>query len=84
MEVDLDEMFDVTTVMSSSSTTTLLIGENIIVESDVVLITENVSLHLNAMLPSIAPNRHTVRNTILWRIFVLHPYPTLMAGHFVA
>ncbi len=78
LEVDPDKTFDVTTVMSSLSTTTLLTRENIIVGSNVVLITENVSLHLNTTLPSIAPNHHIVRNTVLWRIFVLHPYPALM------
>jgi hypothetical protein len=76
--VDPDETFDVTMVMLSLSTTTSLTGENITVGSNVVLITENVSLHLNALLPSIAPNRHIIGNTVLWCIFMLHPYPALM------
>ncbi len=76
--VQPSETFDVTTVMSSASTIILLMGENICVGSDAVLITENVSLHLNFMLPIIAPNRHICGNTVLWRFFVLHPYPALM------
>ena len=69
------ETFDVTTVMSSSSTMLLLAGENLLLGSDAVLITENVSLHLNATSPTIAPNRHIWGKTVLWRFFVLHPYP---------
>ena len=56
--VDPSNMFDVTTVMSSSSTSISLAGGNIWVGSDAMLITENVSLHLNAMSLLIVPNRH--------------------------
>ena len=44
--------------MSSSSTITTWVGEYIWVGSKSMLITENVSLHLNATSPLIAPNRH--------------------------
>jgi hypothetical protein len=72
------DTFDVTTVMSSLSTMNSLTGENNRAGSDVVLITENVSLHLNATLPTIAPNRHIWGKTVLWQLFVLHLYPALM------
>jgi hypothetical protein len=71
------ETFDVTTVMLSSSTMNSLMGENKRAGSDVVPITENVSQHLNATLPIIAPNRHIWGKTVLWQFFVLHPYPAL-------
>ena len=71
------ETFDVTTVMSSSSMIISLTGENIIVGSEAVLITENVSLHINATSLTIAPNRHIWGKIVLWRFFVLHPYPAL-------
>ena len=71
------EKFDVTTVMSSSSTIISLTGENIIVGSEAVLRTEHVSLHLNVTLLTIAPNRHIWGKIVLWRFFVLHPYPAL-------
>jgi len=76
--VEPPETFDVMTVMSSSSTTTSLMGENILVGSDDVLITENVPLHLNATLSTIAPNRHICGKTVLWRFFVAQLYPWLM------
>ena len=69
------KMFDVMTVMSSSSTIMSLPGENIIVGSKEVLGTENVSLHLNVTLLTIAPNRHIWGNIVSLRFFVLHPYP---------
>ncbi len=53
-----DKTFEVTMAMSSSLIMISFTGENIIVGSDAVLITENVSLHLNATLLSIAPNSH--------------------------
>jgi hypothetical protein len=46
--------------------------------SDAVLITENVSLHLNAKSLTIAPNRHICGKTVLWWFFVLHPHPASM------
>ncbi len=76
--VDPFDTFDVTTVMSSSSMMNSLTGENNRAGSDVVLITENVSLHLNATLPTIPPNHHIWGKTVLWRLFVLHLYPALM------
>ncbi len=78
--VEPSETFDVTTVMlmSSSSKIISLTGGKNCVGSDAVLITENVSLHLNATSPTIAPNRHICGNTVLWRFFVLHPYPSSM------
>jgi hypothetical protein len=48
------------------------------VGSDAVLITENVSLHLNTTPPTIDPNRHICGNTVLWLFFVLHLYPSSM------
>jgi len=46
-------------------------GENIWVGSNAMLITENVSLHLNATLPPIAPNRHICGKTVVWRYIVV-------------
>jgi hypothetical protein len=69
--VDPVETFEVTTVMSSLSMITSWAGENIWVGSDALLITENVSLHLNATLPLIAPNRHICGKTVLCRFLVL-------------
>ena len=63
--VKLAETFDVTTVISSSSTSISWAGEKFWVGSDAMLITENVSLHLNATLLLIAPNRHICGNTVL-------------------
>ena len=77
--VEPADTFEVTTVMSSSSTTTVLMGERVCVGSDALLITENVSLHLNATLPAIAPNRHIpCGNSVLCRFFVAQLYPWLM------
>jgi hypothetical protein len=76
--VDPVETFEVMTVMSSSSTITSWDGENIWVGSDSTLITENVSLHLNATLLLITPDRHICGNTVLWRFLVAQLYPWLM------
>jgi hypothetical protein len=76
--VDPVETFEVTMVMSSSSTITSWVGENIWVGSDSSLITENVSLHLNATLPLIAPNCHISGKTVLWQFLVAQLYPWLM------
>ena len=67
------ETFDVTTVMTSSSKIISLTGENIMMGSEAVLITENVSLHLNATSLMLAPTRHIWGKTVLWWFFVLHP-----------
>ena len=75
LPVDPVETFEVTTVMSSLSTITSLAGENIWVGSDAMLITENVSLHLNATLLPIAPNRHICGKPVLWRFLVVQLYP---------
>ena len=45
LTVEPSDKFDVTTVMSSSSTMILLLGKTVLVGSNEVLITENVSLH---------------------------------------
>jgi len=66
-------MFEVTTVMSSSSKIISFTGEYIMVGSEAVLITENVSLHLNAISLMPTPNHHFWGKTVLWRFFVLHP-----------
>jgi hypothetical protein len=60
-------------------------GENCMAGSNVVLITEN-ALHLQAMLPLIAPNCHICGKTVLWQFFVLHPYPasTYCCAHVMA
>ena len=76
--VEPSETFDVTTVMLLSSTTTSLMEENIRVGSDDVLITENDLLHVNATLPTIAPNHHICGKTILWWFFIAQLYPWLM------
>ena len=76
--VDPSNMFDVTTVMSSSSTSISLAGGNIWVGSDAMIITENVSLHLNAMSLLIAPNRHICGKTVLCRFLVAQLYPWLI------
>ena len=55
-----------------------LTGENIIVGSKAVLITENVSLHLNATSLMPAPNHHIWGKTILWQFFVLHRVDVLL------
>ena len=76
--VDPSDTFDVTTVMSSSSTSMLWVAGNIWVGSDAMLITENVSLHLNAMSLLIAPNHHICGKAVLWRFLVAQLYPWLM------
>jgi hypothetical protein len=63
-------------VMSSSSMITSPTGENCIVGSNAVLITEN-ALHLQATLPSIAPNRHICGKTVLWQFFCATPIPRI-------
>ena len=72
--VNLSETFDVTTVMLSSSTIISQAGEYILVGSDAMLITENVSLHLNATSLLITPNRHICGKTVMWRYFVAQLY----------
>ena len=78
--VNPSETFDVMTVMLSSSTIISQAGEYILVGSSTMLITENVSFHLNATSLLIAPNRHICRNTVLWRFFVAHLYPAHSGG----
>ena len=75
LAVEPVETFEVTTVISSSSMITSCVGEKIWVGSDAMLITENVSLHLNATLLPIAPNRHICGKTVLWRFLVAQLYP---------
>jgi len=76
--VDPSDTFDVTTVMSSSSTSISWAGGIIWVGSNAMRITENVSLHLNAMSLLIAPNHHICGKTILWRFLVAQLYPWSM------
>ncbi len=78
LEVEPDKTFDVMMVISSSLTITLCTGADIILGSDMVLITENVPLHLNATSPTIPPNHHIVGSIVLWRSFVMQLYPALM------
>jgi hypothetical protein len=63
-------------VMLSLSMITLPTGENCMVASDAVLITEN-ALHLQATLPSITPNRHICGKNCLVVIFCATPIPCI-------
>ncbi len=71
------ETLDVTTVMSSSLMVVYLLGVNVILGSNAVVITEN-GLHLRATSLPIAPNHHNCGKTVLWQFLVQHLYPASM------
>jgi hypothetical protein len=71
------ETLDVTTVMSSLLMVAYLLGVNVILGSNAVVITEN-GLHLRATSLPIAPNRHNCGKTVLWQFLVQHLYPASM------
>jgi hypothetical protein len=68
---------DVTTVMSLLLMVVYLLGVNVILGSNAVVITEN-GLHLRATSLPIAPNHHNCGKTVLWQFLVQHLYPALM------
>jgi hypothetical protein len=71
------ETLDVTTVMSLLLMVVYLLGVNVILGSNAVVITEN-GLHLRATSLPIAPNRHNCGKTVLWQFLVQHLYPASM------
>ncbi len=71
------ETLDVTTVMLSLLMVVYLLGVNVLMGSNAVVITEN-GLHLRATSLRIAPNHHNCGKTVLWHFLVQHLYPALM------
>jgi hypothetical protein len=71
------ETLDVTTVMLSLLMVVYLLGVNVILGSNAVVITEN-GLHLRATSLPIAPNHHNCGKTVLWQFLVQRLYPASM------